>query len=161
MNCPSCKTKMKIQPAESRDLGDTFGLGSVIVRGMPEIVCPKCGELLVLGKMIDLLGQELRRTMLAQNFPLGAAEIRFLRKSAGLTQQRLGDLLGVDRVTVARWETQEAESVGVPVSIAVRAVVRAITNDPGEAAASASLREPPKPRPSHFEIDAPPAAMAL
>lgn len=34
-----------------------------------------------------------------------AAEFKRIREAAGLTQQRIADELGVDRVTVARWET--------------------------------------------------------
>ena len=34
-----------------------------------------------------------------------AQEIKDLRKKHGMTQQELADKIGVDRVTVARWET--------------------------------------------------------
>lgn len=32
---------------------------------------------------------------------------RYLRQRVGLTQQQVADVLGVNRVTVARWETGE------------------------------------------------------
>lgn len=34
-------------------------------------------------------------------------EVKELRKKRGLTQQELADIIGVDRVTVARWEIGE------------------------------------------------------
>ena len=36
-----------------------------------------------------------------------AKEIKELRKKLGITQQELADRIGVDRVTVARWETEQ------------------------------------------------------
>lgn len=36
-----------------------------------------------------------------------AQEIKELRKKLGTTQQELADKVGVDRVTVARWETKQ------------------------------------------------------
>lgn len=36
-----------------------------------------------------------------------AQEIKKLRKKLGITQQELADQIGVDRVTVARWETEQ------------------------------------------------------
>ncbi len=36
-----------------------------------------------------------------------AKEIKELRKSLKMTQQKFADKIGVDRVTVARWETAQ------------------------------------------------------
>lgn len=38
--------------------------------------------------------------------------IRLIRERCGLSQQGLGDLLGVDQSTVSRWETRNAEPPG-------------------------------------------------
>lgn len=35
---------------------------------------------------------------------MNGTEIKDIRKKRGLTQQELADIIGVDRVTVARWE---------------------------------------------------------
>lgn len=136
----------------SYDMGSTFGLPSVVVQGAPAYVCPECGDVLLLGPVIDALRNLLRHQMLVQNFALGGSEIRFLRKSVAMTQQRMGALLGVDRVTIARWESQDAQPVGIPESIAIRTIIRAVVGEPEE---RASLMEPPIPRPSHFELRAP------
>ena len=53
-----------------------------------------------------------------------AAEVRRLRKRLGLTQARFGRLLGVHRVTVARWETGAAE-VQAPMAKLIRLVMKA------------------------------------
>jgi len=53
-----------------------------------------------------------------------AAEVRRLRKRLGLTQARFGRLLGVHRVTVARWESGTTE-VQAPMAKLIRLVVKA------------------------------------
>lgn len=151
MRCPTCEGTMKLEVVDEREVGDVFGLTSVLVRRFPLFTCSKCSDVLLPGPAIELMRSKLRETILAQNFALGGAEIRFLRKSVALTQQRLADLLGKDRVTVARWETQP-DPVGIPESIAIRAIVRAASNEPDHPAV---LRDLPKPRPARFELDAP------
>jgi DNA-binding transcriptional regulator YiaG len=39
-------------------------------------------------------------------------QIRILRKSLDLTQEEFADILGVEKLTVARWETNERECKG-------------------------------------------------
>lgn len=50
-----------------------------------------------------LLKQHLARAQLRRTLP-DPADRRLLRKRLGLSQQQLADVLGVQRVTVARWE---------------------------------------------------------
>jgi DNA-binding transcriptional regulator YiaG len=53
-----------------------------------------------------------------------ATDVRRLRKRLGLTQARFGRLLGVHRVTVARWESGVTE-VQAPVAKLIRIIVKA------------------------------------
>jgi DNA-binding transcriptional regulator YiaG len=93
-----------------------------------------------------------------ENFELGGYEVRFLRKAIGLTQQRLADLIGVDRVTVARWETHDLEkSLGGMTSIALRTVLVSAQVEGGQSmrVPASEYREPTRPHPSRLELDAP------
>ena len=47
-----------------------------------------------------LIGENLIR----KDSPLAGNEIRFLRKNMGLTGKRLSEIMGVDNVTISRWE---------------------------------------------------------
>jgi DNA-binding transcriptional regulator YiaG len=47
------------------------------------------------------------------------AEVRRIRRRLGLTQERFARLLGVHRVTLARWET-EAAGVAPPIAKLLR-----------------------------------------
>lgn len=46
--------------------------------------------------------------------PLTSAEIRRLRRRLGLSQQRFGELVLVDRVTVWRWEHSRVNTLRIP-----------------------------------------------
>ena len=51
---------------------------------------------------------------------MAGQEIKKLRKRLGMTQQELADKIGVDRVTVARWETEQKK----PSNLAKRQLAR-------------------------------------
>lgn len=52
---------------------------------------------------VDLLHEAIGRT-LCEKRELNAKEVRFLRHELGLSQKRLGELLGVEEQTVSLWE---------------------------------------------------------
>jgi DNA-binding transcriptional regulator YiaG len=47
--------------------------------------------------------------IIKETFLMSGGELRFIRKELSLTQKSLGDLLGVDAQTVARWEKEETK----------------------------------------------------
>jgi transcriptional regulator with XRE-family HTH domain len=57
-------------------------------------------------------------------------QLRALRDSAGYTQQELADALGVDRVSVNRWE-QGARTIPLAIAIAVEHVTGCVTTASG------------------------------
>ncbi|MGO8993683.1 MAG: helix-turn-helix domain-containing protein [Polyangiaceae bacterium] len=77
----------------------------------------------------DELAEYERRAavvVLSEVSDIGGAEIRFARKSLGLTQARLAGLLEVAPETVSRWETGE-----LPMSRVSRLALLAVVRDPG------------------------------
>lgn len=154
MKCPSCGKKMRPKVLPEYDVADLLGLKSVKIKNMPALVCKACGDVLVPGGLLEGATRILTHEMITGAFLLGDVEVRFLRKAARLTQQKLADLLGVDRVTVARWETGE---VAVPptASPAIRMILVAHGVVPGLELPKENFRKPPEPRPSHFDIPVP------
>lgn len=157
MRCPNCRASMKTQVLAEHDLTDLFGVNGVVVRNLPAMVCPSCGDLVIGGPVLEVLSEALFAQMLHGSFALFGAEVRFLRKAIGFTQVQLSELVGVDRVTVARWETS-ADRLAMPESIAIRAVIAANVKGGAEEMPRDGLRKPPAPRPSRFELEAPPAS---
>lgn len=158
MRCPTCKTTMMLRALPEYDASDLFGLKAVLVKGVRAHMCPNDGEILMPGTIIERMQRMIVSKMLLENFVLVGNELRFLRKSVGLTQQRLADLVGVDRVTLTRWEAEEEKPIGAPESIAVRMVIMASEKSPEHAPKRATYREPPKPHPVRFELDVEAAA---
>jgi putative transcriptional regulator len=61
------------------------------------------GEKAVSISEVDQLHDVIGRSLAAKN-NLNSTEVRFLRKELGLSQRRLGDLLGTTEQTVSLWE---------------------------------------------------------
>lgn len=155
MRCPNCGSKMTFGAIAEHDLGGTLGLISVVVRNLPAFVCASCEDVLVPGPVLEQMSSMVVRELLTHSFPLGGVEVRFLRKAAGLTQLELASRLGVDRVTIARWESGEKEHIGGPESIAVRAVIGAVEGSPVRAQPVETLRHAPEAHPRSIVLDAP------
>jgi DNA-binding transcriptional regulator YiaG len=54
--------------------------------------------------MTTLLDEALAQASAKRDLP-APTEARRVREAAGLTQQQIGDVIGVDRATVCRWES--------------------------------------------------------
>lgn len=93
------------------DVGPLFGLDSVIVPNLPVLVCPRCGAVMPDGSAIEHLRDTLASHVLMSPI-LDPTEVRFLRKLVGDTQAGLAEKLGVDRVTINRWENSREPIVG-------------------------------------------------
>ncbi len=57
-----------------------------------------------------------------QNIPTDAGELTLRRKDLGLTQKELGEKLGVDRNTIARWENKKIGFPRVLVDLALESL---------------------------------------
>src|ERR1700690_577251 len=84
-------------------------------------VCVSCGENLFDGKAIEKFERDIAKWFIEQGYEY-AAELRFLRKVAGVRAPGLGKLLGVSEETVSHWETGK-HSVDVATRNAVASLV--------------------------------------
>ncbi len=80
------------------------GLDNVHLTNVEIGMCGDCGEKIVsIPHSTELMGL-IGESILLKPTNLNGAEIRFLRKNLHLKINEFSQLLGVDRVTVSRWE---------------------------------------------------------
>lgn len=122
MRCDVCgKGTYRAQVLPRHDVGELLGLEGVTIVGARALVCDACGEVMLEGETLGRAQDGLRLLLVTQDGPLSAGEVRFLRKSLEMTQERLAERLAVHRTTVARWETGEVP-IGQAESVALRAL---------------------------------------
>jgi transcriptional regulator with XRE-family HTH domain len=83
------------------------GLNNVWLKNWPILVCSKCKTKLPLLPDPDKTAKEITRALVSQTGRLDGDSIVFLRKAMHLNTAGLAKLLGVDRVTVSRWENNK------------------------------------------------------
>lgn len=127
MRCQECKRSLKRvrQDYPYRE----SGLDNITLVGVPAYVCPRHGVQAVALGELALLHRDIAQAILKQERPLRGAEIRFLRKDCGWSQEELANRLGVTEVTVSRWETG-ATPIGSANQVALRYLFMAPTTFP-------------------------------
>lgn len=107
VKCPFCKA----DDAQKSRVVHHFlesGLDNVYLNNVEMIKCPHCGEEVVrLPHSVELMRCIAQEVILVPR-ALSSKEIRFLRKSLHLKSQEFADLIGVDRVSMSRWENDNA-----------------------------------------------------
>lgn len=101
MHCVDCgrvmhKTKGSYQYTES-------GVDNVYLKGVTIYKC-ECGEELPEIPHIEELHRVIAFEIVKSAVPLTGSELRFLRKQMAIRAVDLAALIGVDEVTVSRWE---------------------------------------------------------
>ncbi len=86
------------------------GLPNVYLQGGFEVVSTPYGEGVSI-QDIDGLHAAIGQVVVCNPAALTGAEFRFLRQELELSQAALGDLLGRDEQTVARWEKGKSKKV--------------------------------------------------
>lgn len=105
-----------------KDVSTELGIPAVVVGSFVLLTCDRCNGASLAGSMLEVLSDEATMLLLKLDRRLSGAEARFLRKAAlGVGQEELAQLLGLTRVTVARWEG--ARSLSAPHDFELRSLV--------------------------------------
>lgn len=107
MRCPNCTTQMgnkhgTYQYKES-------GLDNIWLKDWPMLYCPECKLCMPVLPGSDVTTKLIASELVREKGRLDGDSIVFLRKSMALKAAELAQMLGVDRVTVSRWENNKQE----------------------------------------------------
>jgi len=102
--CPNCQKKRRTKVGEYHY--KECGLRDVRLGGVELFKCP-CGEKFAIIPCVPELHGLLAQNLLRQKSQLSGREIRFLRKNMGLKSKDFAEYIGVNKVTVSRWERDE------------------------------------------------------
>ncbi len=105
MKC-KCGKAMKRVTLDEYDFSALAGI-PVVVKEMPALKCPECGEEMLAGQDIDRILNAVTLQVLKRKGRLAAKEASFLRHRLGLTQKELAERMGLHTVTVAAWESKK------------------------------------------------------
>jgi hypothetical protein len=147
IRCSECEHAVLERRVIHHDVGRLVGMTGVRVTNLPALVCPRCGAVSVDGELLNALSLSLAALILEQP-TLDGIEVRFLRKLMGDTQSELAEKVGVDRVTVNRWENSSDPIDGAQAyALRCHTFLRLRESAQEIAALSASLVEKPKATP--------------
>lgn len=106
MFCPDCGCDMhlSVAPIKEEFKGETFAID-----GIEHHVCPECGEYAVGAKESKKLAHRIACAYAESQGLLTPDEIAAVRQKTGLSQVDFQKMLGVNGVTVSRWETGKAQ----------------------------------------------------
>jgi len=103
--CPTCGSeRLVLQKGHHHFLES--GLDNVHLTNVEIGICSDCGEMIVSIPHSTELMKLISESILLKPTNLNGAEMRFLRKNLHLKINEFAQLLGVDRVTVSRWENE-------------------------------------------------------
>jgi putative zinc finger/helix-turn-helix YgiT family protein len=103
MKCAQCGHRMEKTTGVHRY--EESGLKNVMLMNVPLYKCTSCGETEVEIPAMEELHCLIGLFVLYQPDRLGSAEVRYLRKHMGYSQDELASYVGVTRGTITRWES--------------------------------------------------------
>jgi len=80
------------------------GLKNVYLKGVEILRCEECGEEAVRIPRLNDLMRAIATAVVFRPGRLSGEEVRFLRKHLGMSAERFGEVLGVDKTTISKWE---------------------------------------------------------
>jgi putative zinc finger/helix-turn-helix YgiT family protein len=120
MNCTECGAAMT-EKAENYRYREC-GLPSVTLIGVLIRRCNQCGDYEVAIPRVEELHRLIARALIEKQTRLTGAEVRFLRKSLGLSGPDFARRMGVTIETVSRWEN-DAAAIGAQADRLLRLLV--------------------------------------
>lgn len=133
--CPNCGSERATSHALPEYRYTESGLDNVILLGgVTETRCPSCDQRFIrIWKEQQLL--QVIAMGLLQGSELSGADLRFLRRACGLSQDALATKLKTRRATIAERESKPAPVLGFAEELGVRAILlrefHAHLNQPG------------------------------
>jgi transcriptional regulator with XRE-family HTH domain len=104
--CARCDSNMRQSVEGFQYLGSP--LRNIRIERCIVYSCDKCGNRFEALPNPETAAREIVRGLILQKFRLDGRSILFVRKAMRLTAEALADLIGVDRVSVSRWENDHA-----------------------------------------------------
>jgi putative zinc finger/helix-turn-helix YgiT family protein len=120
MNCIECGNAMKTSRENYRYT--ECGLKNVTLMGIEVRRCPHCGNYEISLPHIEELHRFLARKLIEKTTRFTGEEVRFLRKSLGLSGVDFARGIGVTEETVSRWENN-ATPIGPQADRLLRLIV--------------------------------------
>lgn len=106
MQCPFCDSPAQVELREHRMT--ELGTDSVLLRNVPVIVCPACGEEALSIPNYNAVMRQVREKICHLKRKLRPGEFMTLRLGLKLTGLECARLLGVTNVSISRWENGAA-----------------------------------------------------
>jgi putative zinc finger/helix-turn-helix YgiT family protein len=105
MRCHVCRSTMDCQKEDYHYV--ECGLEGFILAEMDVCRC-SCGEEIVSIPAVPELHKLLGKLLIGKKSPLTSKEIRFLRKNMGFNAVKLARIIGVNKSTLSRWESEKS-----------------------------------------------------
>jgi Helix-turn-helix len=157
IRCSECEDGVLAKKIIEHDVGALLGMNEVRVTNLPALVCNRCGAVAVEGGVLDKVSFALAAQILRRP-SLDGIEVRYLRKLLGDTQSDLAEKLGVDRITVNRWENSPDPIDGAQAyALRSHAFLRLRDRDTSIEAIAPAFTEkpsPPEKRRKGYRLDA-------
>lgn len=103
--CPKCRAQMRGSVQEHRYT--ECGLDYVLLKNVAVFECDECGERVLRIPAIEKLHRGIAHVIARRPSRLRPAEVRFLRKYLGLSNQDFAKTMGVSESQASRWTTSE------------------------------------------------------
>ena len=120
MNCLECGAAMKVErgPYKAKEIG----LPGIVLLNVEQRRCARCGETEVVIPHLDGLHRTIAGLLIRKPGGFTGAEVRFLRKFVGWSEEDFAGFAGVRRETISRWENGH-EPIGPQSDAFLRAYV--------------------------------------
>jgi DNA-binding transcriptional regulator YiaG len=128
-----CGGTLKPVKLDSFDFSTIAGLPCTL-QAVPGLRCSSCKRETLDGEVINQALRLIVHDIVRMPQLLPGSHARFLRRNLRLSQQELADRMGINRVTVAKWESG-AEPISAQHDLMLRSLV-----------VSSVMREQPKPK---------------
>jgi len=122
MECPSCDNKKAMKSELITHRYKESGLDTVILHGVKQYRCAKCGEVIFDFGDVNQLHRLIAETLLRKKDLLTGPEIRFLRTHVGYSSEMFSRFLGLDKTSYSRIENARSK-ISNQVNMSVRMVV--------------------------------------